>query len=211
VAKVTNTTGLINAPKPKPPKPKPSPKNFVWPLKATDEDKQKFAASLQELLPPVKWTHSDLAEALWGRDNFTARNIGKTREWIRAQGRFPNDVEAAYVAQLLEVPMQQLMQPTAPFDPTGGGMVRPMRVPKTKAAQADSEGSKPGPKAKPLANGHDPHDRRWILPEGMEVPNVKLETYKERAGFLMVTISGVMPAQVGRAIMQLADCKPANE
>lgn len=200
----TQTTGVINAPKPKPPAPKSSPKDFKWisPGFATEKDRQAFAASLQELLPTKQWTHANLAEKLWGRDNNTARNIGKARDWVRGTGYFPNEKEAGYTAQLLDVTMQRLLQPKVKFDPSAGGLVRAARP------RSEWKTGKPGPKSK--ANGHDANDSRWTLPDGVDPPTVKMETSKKHPALMVLELKGEMPPDIAMAIMAMASAKRAT-
>ena len=204
---VTGTTGIINRPKAKASKPKSSPKSFKWivPNDATDADRQKFAATLQELLPPKNWTHVHLAKELWGVDEReNARNIGIARGWVKAVGRYPTEHEAGYVAEVLDVSLQRLTEPTGTFDPNTP-MVRPMRMGQNKK-KAQKPGPKPGtPKVKAKANGHDTEDRRWILPTGVEQPVVKLETFKDHAAFMLTEFKGPLPSGIAMEIMMMVN------
>ena len=112
--------GLLNSKRQKVPEPKPSPKDFVWPSQGDHDDKvaQKIAASLQELLPPKNWTHSDLARELWGTGKTgQARNIGASRRYLTAEHPIPNERTAAFIADLLGVSMARLLEPEGKFEP----------------------------------------------------------------------------------------------
>jgi hypothetical protein len=198
--------GLINAIKSKPSEPKPSPKNFKWPhfRDATNKEKQAFAATLQELLPLQNGSHVTLAKTLWGTDDRdNARNIGVAREWVRATGRFATEKEAGYVAQVLGVSMQRLLEPTIPFDPNTP-MVRPMRTmpPRSEWKTKDKLAKK--------ANGHDTSDTRWVLPPGVPAPTVKFETSKKHQSLVLLTLQGEMPLEVAMAIMSMANAKSGD-
>ena len=141
-----------------------------------------------------------------------ARNVGKPRDWIRGVGRYPNANEAAYVAQLLGVPMQRLVNPKGEFNPNAVP-IRPMK-PRSEWNVKVKPGPKIGakPKAKHKANGHDPDDdRRWTRPEGIEPTNVKLETHKKIDGFMTINITGACPTDVGLTVMAMLKSKSANE
>ena len=69
------------------PAPKPSPKSFHWPDRghADETVRQKLATSLQELLPEKGWTHTDLAIALFGKnEKGQIRRVAIPRSWIKA-------------------------------------------------------------------------------------------------------------------------------
>lgn len=201
------TVGLINAQKPKPPAPKASPKNFRWisPNVATEKDRQAFAAALQELLKAMQWTHATLAEKLWGRDKTTSRNIGKARDWIKGTGRYPTELEAAYIAQVLGVSMQRLTEPKTPFDPTATGFVRVTRP-------REEWNTKPKSKAKGngLANGHDT-DTRWLRPEGVAPVFMRFESSKKHPALVALEVKGDMPVEIAMAVMAMVGSKAADE
>lgn len=114
--------GLLNAKRPKPAAPKPSPEGFQWPSQRdpdAQEHAEKLAASLQELLPARDWKHVDLARELWGTmgANDAPRNVSRVRSWVLGELPIPNEETAAYVAQVLDVPMARLLKPTIKFNP----------------------------------------------------------------------------------------------
>ena len=120
--------GLINAKNAKPANPKPSPKDFVWPSQrdADESVAKKIAATLQELLPQRGWKHVDLAKALWGTQgaNDAPRNTQAVRRWVVADLPIPSERDAAYTAQVLDIPMSRLLEPEGKFNPLPP-MIRP--------------------------------------------------------------------------------------
>jgi hypothetical protein len=120
--------GLINAKNAKPANPKPSPKDFVWPSQrdADESVAKKIAATLQELLPERGWKHVDLAKALWGTQgaNDAPRNTQAVRRWVVADLPIPSERDAAYTAQVLDIPMSRLLEPEGKFNPLPP-MIRP--------------------------------------------------------------------------------------
>lgn len=121
------TFGLVNAKNAKPPNPKPSSKDFVWPPQDHDDKiAQKFAASLQELLPKRDWKHTNLAHALYGGigPHESPRNVAATRRWVVAEHPIPNENTASYVAEVLGVSLERLLTPEGKFNPVPP-MIRP--------------------------------------------------------------------------------------
>lgn len=113
--------GLLNAKRPKPPQPKASPDGFKWPdqREAGEDVAKKIAASLQELLPAKGWKHTNLAGALWGTQgpHDSPRNVGAARRFVVGELPIPNEVTAGYIAQVLDVSMARLLNPTGRFNP----------------------------------------------------------------------------------------------
>jgi hypothetical protein len=226
--------GLLNAKRPKPPSPKASPKDFVWPSQADHDDKtaQKIAASLQELLPPKEWTHSDLARELWGANaNGQPRNIGASRRWIVAEHPIPNEETAGYIAEVLGVSMARLLEPEGKFNPHPP-MIRPrspdgvhvVRGKKVKVKQKGVgrgnyirkkkkvEAAAPAKRKyvrrappPPAVNGHERDPNAWVLAEGIPVPDYTLESSEDYPGHLKISVTAVVPHSRAMAILHMLE------
>jgi len=231
--------GLLNSKRPKTPEPKPSPKDFVWPSQADHDDKvaQKIAASLQELLPKKKWTHSDLARALWGSyENGQARNIGASRRYITAEHPIPNEKTAAFIAQVLDVSMARLLEPEGKFEPWPE-MIRE-RADSKKAKRGGKSGRdllkqraynaayRAKKKAERLGQGKRKYTKRahlngaavgetngnaWVLAEGVPVPEYTFESQEDHPGHLKITINAVVPHPRAMAILHMLEHQAAEE
>jgi hypothetical protein len=208
---MTPTSGLINARNARPARPPPSPKSFVWPAKQafTQELREQFAASLQELLARRKETHVDLGKALWGVTKIGACRSTKARNWILAQGVAPDANEAAYVAELLDVPMTRLLQPESAFS-ARPAMYKPRGAAKhAQRVAPTTEGTAPKKKrtytkkqkAVPESNGGGDH--RWVLPADAPRPHLALETSPHRASWVRLTVSAELPLDVAMSLVQL--------
>jgi len=231
--------GLLNAKRPKVPEPKPSPKDFVWPSQSDHDDKvaQKIAASLQELLPQKKWTHSDLARALWGSyENGQARNIGASRRYITAEHPIPNERTAATIAEVLGVSMARLLEPEGKF------VAWPEMIRERKDSKKAKRGGKNGrdllkqraynaayrarKKEERLGKGKRKYTRRahtngsgetqtngnaWVLAEGIPVPDYTFASHEDYPGHLKITITAVVPHPRAMAILHMLEHQPAEE
>lgn len=210
------TSGLINARGAKPARPPPSPKGFVWPERKafTREQREALAASLQELLAQREMTHTQLGKTLWGVSNVGAARVIKVRDWIQAMGVPPSADEAAYVAQVLDVPMARLLQPESAFN-ADASVIRPRGGAKKKRATARStDDAKPAKKRRyrrrqqPATNGvgngaEDQHDDRWTLANDMPRPQLRLQTSPERPDCVQMTLIAEVPFAVGLALAQM--------
>lgn len=186
------------------PSPKASPKSFVWPPResVTEEQRQKVAASLQELLPPKNWTHVQLARTLFGAaENGQIRRIGVARAWLLGKGPFLTEEEAGWTADLLGVSMARLLEPKSKFNPEPGMIRKKSKV-----------GEGPFSKAKrPHKQEDDVDDGRWTLPKGVAAPHIVMATLKDRAGFALLELNATVPDDVAQAIYSMLKCKPARE
>lgn len=186
-------TGLVYSSKN--PNPKKSSKSFVWPARevATEAVKQALAGSLQELLTKKGWKHTDLAEKLFGFDDSgVQRKLANVRQWIRGTGPFPQEDEAGFTAELLEVSLERLLNPKEKFDPN-----HPMIRPKSKHGEGEYSRSH---KKKVHV---DPDDKRWVLPTGAPPPVLKMNTDPEHEGMMSVEFIGVIPQDVALAFVDM--------
>ena len=206
------TDGWINAPNAKPPRPLPSAKGFEWP-KRDDADqllRERFAAGLQEVLAEKGLTHNDVVKKLWGTLRSGVPRSAKPRGWVTGK-TFPTETQAAYAAQLLEVPLQRFLTPSKPFDPhpamvKGWGKRMGVNKKNQVATSADPQTETPKKRAayKKRVNGHD-IDTRWVLPAGVERPHLKIETSQSHSELLKVELTAEMPAPVVMAIMSMVN------
>lgn len=226
--------GLMNAKNPKPPSPKASPKDFQWPPQDHDDKiAQKLAASLQELLPARDWKHTDLARALYGTfgPNDTPRNPSPCRRWVTAEHPIPNEETAAYIAQVLDVPMSRLLEPQGKFDPHTP-MIRPrsdsVRFPsgnkvkgkvhakkktkqKVKAAKAEAPAKRKYTR-RAAVNGHtNGSGEGWVLPDGIALPDYTINAIEEHAGYVSLKLDATLPLERAMAILHMLKPEAATE
>ena len=231
--------GLINAKKPKPPSPKPSPKDFVWPPQDHDDKiAEKFAASLQELLPARGWKHIDLAKALWGTQGAadSPRNTQACRRWVLAEHPIPNEETASYVAQVLDVSLARLLEPEGKFDPLppmirprsdsprfGGAGIKLKK--KAKAApKVDMRGkwkrkktaATVAPKRKYVKralNGHSLGDdgATWQLAEGVSPPDYTIHSSEDHKGHVEFNLKATLPLERAMSILHMLKTGEATE
>jgi hypothetical protein len=208
--------GMINGKNPKPPNPKPSPKDFVWPPQDHDDKvAQKFAASLQELLPARDWKHIDLARALWGTmgPNDTPRNVAPARRWVLAEHPIPNEETAGYVAEVLGVSMARLLEPEGKFNPLPD-MIRP----RSDSPRFGGKAAKKAKKAKKAAvakvvkTAKAKTDMRgkWKRPKAAKVAKVEKRKYTRRVPLTTSGNGGASP-EGGSSAWVLHDGMPIPE
>jgi hypothetical protein len=208
------TAGLVNARDPKPPRPPASPKGFIWPEKKQFKNGQyqKFATALQEVLAEKGKTHTELSKLLYGQfDNGVPRSV-KGRNWIIAKGVPPDEVQAGYVAQVLDVPMARLLDPKGKFNPAPD-MLRRRGGKKSKrknqkvTAMAPTENAETPKKTKRHYNKRKEvaEDSRWILPQGVPKPIIKLQTSEQHDGLTTFELHAELPPDVAMSIYSMVN------
>lgn len=182
-----------------------------WPSPrgATTQQKQAFAASLQELMAEKDISHIDLAQKL-------KVTPGAVRNPLMARS-LPMEATAGRFARFFGVPVERMLTPKGAFTPYAGLRARKDGLPDNrnngkahkKVAVVDVATDAPREKrkykkAKP--NGHDTEgDPRWLLPLGVDPPHVKMETVKEQPSLNSLELSGKFPAHVAMALFSMAN------